>query len=130
MNALNPKFWLLFKSLPHLISCLKKNIQNNIWKAAKMSLIRWRHFSTRILFKPSHFGFKLYKKALANKYLFKVKNRSTSKRCEICSKLIIMTPVPRQWCHTGILIIIIFHSHFFLVLFFFVFTDYEKLNVC
>ena len=33
----------------------------------------------------------------ANIYLFKVNNRSTRKRCEICSKLTIKTPERCQW---------------------------------
>ena len=32
----------------------------------------------------------------ANNCLFKVNNRNTTKRCEICSKLTIKTPEPRQ----------------------------------
>ena len=35
----------------------------------------------------------------ANIYLFKVNNRNTRKRCEICSKLTIKTPERRHWHH-------------------------------
>ena len=34
----------------------------------------------------------LAKECLANIYLFNVKNRNTTKRCETCSKLTIKTP--------------------------------------
>ena len=37
----------------------------------------------------------------AGNYLFKVNNKSTRTRCEVCSKLIIKTPERRQasfWC--------------------------------
>ena len=33
----------------------------------------------------------------ANIYLFKVSNRNTRERCEICSKLTIKSPERRQW---------------------------------
>ena len=36
-------------------------------------------------------------KLAANIYLFKVNNRDTRKRCEICSKLTIKTPERRHW---------------------------------
>ena len=39
----------------------------------------------------------------ANIYLFKVTNRSTRKRCEICLQLTIKTPKRRQWrCSVGV----------------------------
>ena len=38
---------------------------------------------------------------LAGIYLFKVKNRNTRARCEICSKLTIKTP-ERRWCRFGV----------------------------
>ena len=34
-----------------------------------------------------------------NIYLFKVNNKNTTKRCEICSKLTIKTPERRHWRH-------------------------------
>ena len=36
-------------------------------------------------------------RCLANNYMFKVNNRNTSTRSEICSKLTIRTPERRQW---------------------------------
>ena len=38
----------------------------------------------------------IFTKNPANIYLFNVNNRSTRKRCEICSKLTIKTPERRQ----------------------------------
>ena len=41
----------------------------------------------------------------AGNYMFKVNNRNTSTRCEICSKLTITTPEQRQWRRSGVFII-------------------------
>ena len=41
----------------------------------------------------------------ANIYLFKVSNRNTGKRSEICSKLTIKTLERRQWRHSGVFIV-------------------------
>ena len=38
-------------------------------------------------------------------YLLKVNNRSTSARCEICSKLTIKKPDRRQWRRSGVFIV-------------------------
>ena len=38
----------------------------------------------------------------AGNYMFKVNNRSTRTRCEICSKLTIKTPERRQWHRSGV----------------------------
>ena len=37
-------------------------------------------------------------------YTFKVNNRNTRKRCEICSKITIKIPERRQWLRSGIFI--------------------------
>ena len=56
----------------------------------------------------------IYNPAIIN--LFKVNNRNTRKRCEICSKLIIKTPERRQWRFSGVFIVNFeYISHFFLV---------------
>ena len=34
----------------------------------------------------------------AGSYMFKVNNRNTRTRCEVCSKLTIKTPERRHWC--------------------------------
>ena len=53
----------------------------------------------------------------ANIYLFKVNNRNTRKRSEICSKLTIKTPERRQRRRSGVFIVNFEHiSHLFLVL--------------
>ena len=52
----------------------------------------------------------------ASIYLFKVNNRNTRKRCEICSKLTIKTPERRHWRHSGAFTVNFEHiSHLFLV---------------
>ena len=52
----------------------------------------------------------------ANIYLFKVNNRSSRKRCEIFSKLIIKTPERRQRRRSGVFIVNFENiSHLFLV---------------
>ena len=52
----------------------------------------------------------------ANIYLFKVNNKNTRKRCEICSKLTIKTPERRQWRRSGVFIVNFEHiSHLVLV---------------
>ena len=45
--------------------------------------------------------FELFTKSPAGNYMFKVNNRNTRTRCEICSKLAIKTPERRLasfWC--------------------------------
>ena len=50
----------------------------------------------------------------ANIYLFKIINRNTRKRREICSKLTIKTPKQRQWRRSGVFIANFEHIlHFF-----------------
>ena len=52
----------------------------------------------------------------ADNYLFKVNNRNTRTRCEICSKLTIKTAEQRQWRRFGVFIVNSEHiSHFVLV---------------
>ena len=41
----------------------------------------------------------------AGNYIFKVNNRNTRRRCEICSKLIIKTPEPSQLRRSGVFIV-------------------------
>ena len=41
----------------------------------------------------------------ASYYMFKVNNRNTRTRCEICSKLTIKTPEQRQWRRFGAYIV-------------------------
>ena len=52
----------------------------------------------------------------AGNYMFKVNNRSTRTRCEICSKLIIKTPERRHWRRSSVFIVNFEHiSHLVLV---------------
>ena len=49
-------------------------------------------------------------------YMFKVNNRNTRTRCEICSKLTIKTPERRHWRRSGVFIVNFEHiSHLVLV---------------
>ena len=62
--------------------------------------------------------FNFYKKEIvpASSYMFKVKNRNTRTRCEICSKLTIKIPERRHWRRSGIFIVNFEHIlHFVLV---------------
>ena len=52
----------------------------------------------------------------AGNYMFKVSNRNTRTRCEICSKLTIKTPERRLWRRSGVFIVNFKHiSHLILV---------------
>ena len=49
-------------------------------------------------------------------YMFKVKNRNTRPRCEICSKLTVKTPEQSHWRCSGVFIVNFEHtSHLVLV---------------
>ena len=41
----------------------------------------------------------------AGNYMFKVNNRTTRTRCEICSKLTMKTPERGQWRRSGVFIV-------------------------
>ena len=61
----------------------------------------------------------LIKRNPAGSYMFKVNNRNTRTRYEICSKLTIKIPARRQWRHSGIFIVNFEHiSHLVLVFLF------------
>ena len=63
----------------------------------------------------------------AGNYMFKVNNRNTRTRCEICSKLTIKIPERRQWRRSGIFIVNFEHiSH--LVLVFLLLTLSKKIS--
>ena len=68
----------------------------------------------------------------ADIYLFKVCNRNTIKRCDICSKLTIKTPKRRQLRYSGASIVNFGHIlHIYLVFLLFILNRYfEQLNVC
>ena len=55
-------------------------------------------------------------KDLASNYMFKINDRNTRTRCEICSKLTVKIPERRQWHRSGIFIVNFEHiSHLVLV---------------
>ena len=58
--------------------------------------------------------------------MFKVNNRNTRARCEICSKLTIKTPERRQWSRSGIFIVNFEHILHLALLF--LFADFEQIN--
>ena len=61
----------------------------------------------------------------AGNYMFKVNNRNTRGRCEICSKLTIKTPERHNWRRSGVCIVNFEHiSHLLLVFLFFVFLPF------
>ena len=52
----------------------------------------------------------------AGSYMFKVNNKNTRTRYEICSNLTIKTPEQRQWRYSGVIIVNFEHiSHLALV---------------
>ena len=59
---------------------------------------------------------KMHDQFPAGNYMFKVNNRNTRTRCEICSKLTIKIAEQRQWRRSGIFTVNSEHiSHFVLV---------------
>ena len=63
------------------------------------------------------FGLTLINMFPGNIYLFKVNNKNTRKRCEICLKLTIKTPEWHQWRCSGVFIVNFeYISYLFLVL--------------
>ena len=63
----------------------------------------------------------------AKNYLFKVSNRNSRKRCEICTKLTIKTPERRHWRRSGIFIVNI--EHIFIPFSSVSIADFEQVNV-
>ena len=53
----------------------------------------------------------------AGNYIFKVNNRNTRTRCEICSKLTIKIPERRYWRRSGIFIVNFDHISYLVVVF-------------
>ena len=66
-----------------------------------------------------HIYFQCFQELPANIYLFKINNRNTRKRCEICSKLTIKSPERRHW-----LTLNIFHTFFCVSV-----VNFEQVNV-
>ena len=63
----------------------------------------------------------------AKNYLFKVSNRNSRKRCEICTKLTIKTPERRHWRRSGVFIVNI--EHIFIPFSSVSIADFEQVNV-
>ena len=92
----------------------QKSSITDIWQAAKYTSeyniisLAWLFFLLNLQNSQCH---------QANLCLLIVNNRSTRKRCKICSKLAIKTPKRRHWRRSGIFIVNSEHiSHLFLVL--------------
>ena len=63
----------------------------------------------------------------ANIYFFKINNRNTRKRCEICSKLTIKAPEWRRWRRSGVFIVNFEHvSHLTSSVFL---VDFKQVNL-
>ena len=67
--------------------------------------------------------------SLAHIYMFKLNNRNTRKKCEICSKLTIKTPEWIHWLRSGVFVLNFEYVSFIFLLFIFPTTDFEKVNV-
>ena len=53
----------------------------------------------------------------AGNYIFKVNNRNTKTKCEICSKLTIKIPERRHWRRSGIFIVNFEHISYLVLVF-------------
>ena len=79
------------------------------------ALVALRHLRAPCAFVPLCFSLVIFP---ANIYLFKVNNRSTRKRCEICLKLTIKTPVRRQRRRSGVFTVNFGHILLLLLVFY------------
>ena len=83
----------LLSHTSHCVTCVR-------WHVWQKKTCFW-HLLHRFLTQQNSYNHKAtntIKNDPANIYLFKVNNRNTWKRCEICSKLTIKTPEQRQRC--------------------------------
>ena len=112
---------ILFKSRKqHKLLHYKQVTENVYWEYDSKSETLNNHLYTVI-------GLHTENKNPANIYLFKVNNRNTRKRCEMCSKLPIKTPGRRQWHRSGVSIVNFEHiSHLFSSV---SIVDFEQVNV-
>ena len=53
----------------------------------------------------------------ASNYMFKVNNRNTRTRCEICSELTVKTPERRFWRRSGVFIVNFEHNSLLVLVF-------------
>ena len=99
-----------FKNL-HLGSCFSRNSYAFIrfWLTVICSKKSYRYHLTSIIF--------IYHDTFPpDNSIFKLNNRNTGTKCDICSKLTIKTPDRCQWCRSGVFIVNFEHiSHLVLV---------------
>ena len=90
--------------------------------ATLLKLTLWLVFFKKVYFK-------VYLKILfsnpAGYYMFKVNNRSTRAKCEICPKLTIKTPERHHWRRSGVFIVNFEHISLFSSVFI---VDFEQVN--
>ena len=79
------------------------NLNKNKRREICLLKLSWKPKIYFSLKQADHFNFKLINPA--GIYLFKVNNRNTKARCEICSKLTIKTPERRHWRCSGFFIV-------------------------
>ena len=65
---------------------------------------------------PNSFKWERIHPSPAGNYKFKVNNKSTRTRCEICSKLTVKTPKQRR-CRSGVFIVNFKHISYFVLVF-------------
>ena len=93
-------------STQFLLIALKETCTSNLWK----TYFGW---TKNIFWKTWYRKNEQWQKMIllnlesfrSNIYLYKVNNRNTTKRCEICSKLTIKNPERRHWRASGVFIV-------------------------
>ena len=101
---------------PFLISGDTKSICNLIKSFGNS----WKNYIQKFVILDFKFRFAVANKPLTEThypvgiYMFRVNNRNTTTRCEICSKFTIKTPERCQWRRCGVLLLTlnIFHTLF------------------
>ena len=88
----------------------------SLYGCISLNLLKeWQYFCS-CLIKGTLLATKL-KSYPAGIYLFKVNNRNTRTRYEICSKLTINTPERRQWRRSGVFIVNFEHISYLVLVF-------------
>ena len=119
--------WKMFhKVAEHFLEYGGTNSQNFSARSQPWWRLHWFHVRTGLLKKKPRIFQCIYllrnwlrwrvrSSKPAGIYFFKVSNRSTRKRCQICSKLTIKTPGRRHWRRFKVFIVHFEHiSHLFL----------------
>ena len=86
------------------------------------------HFKIMLFVYISIFPYRCCSSSPVSIYLFKVNNRNTTKKCEICSKLTIKRPQQCLWRRSGVFIISFEKTYFTVFSSVFV-VDFEQVNV-